>query len=120
MNLRQQRSRMLRRIARGWIRNARPAAQATETNGNTNTETAMPPKPNYKVIQSDDNLVLIRDVGPWDRHPTVTNGAEDVVAELAASLKGRRLEYFDSLGDRAEILVKDGKFAGFKAVSEGE
>jgi hypothetical protein len=29
MNLRQQRSRMLRRIARGWIRNARPACPQT-------------------------------------------------------------------------------------------
>ena len=72
--------------------------------------------PNYTIVESTDEYVLIRDIGPWDTFPTVTNGAEQVVAELAQMLKGRRLEYYDSEGERDQLLVKDGKFAGFGAV----
>lgn len=55
--------------------------------------------------------LVIRDVGPWDQHPTVTNGAEDVVRRLfAAGLlpAGRRLFYFDSSGDLDEIVHSEG------------
>lgn len=70
-------------------------------------------KPNYKIIEETAECVVIQDLGPWDRHMTVTNGAEEVVAELAHLLRGRRLEYLDSEGERDQILVKDGRFAGF-------
>jgi len=61
-------------------------------------------------------MVLIKDIGPWDTHPTVTNDAERVVEYLAPMLNGRRLECIDSEGDRDELVVKDGKFAGFAPV----
>jgi hypothetical protein len=69
---------------------------------------------NYEVVECSEILV-VRDLGPWDRHPTVTNDAENVVAELVASgkLNGQRLFYYDSEGRLDEILVKDGKFAWF-------
>lgn len=70
-------------------------------------------KANFELVEHDNRRVLIRDVGPWDRYLTVTNAAEQVVAELAPMLNGRRLEYIDSLGDTAVILIKDGQFAGF-------
>lgn len=70
-------------------------------------------KPNYKIIIETADCVVIRDVGPWDRHLTVTNGAEEVVIELAPMLQGRRLEYYDSDGNRDQLMVRDGKFAGF-------
>ncbi len=70
-------------------------------------------KANYELVEHDERRVLIRDVGPWDQYLTVTNAAEEVVAELLPMLKGRRLEYIDSEGERAVITVKDGKFAGF-------
>lgn len=71
-------------------------------------------KANYELVAQDEKHVLIKDVGPWDEHLTVTNGAEQVVAELFPMLKGRRLEYIDSEGHCAVLLVsKDGKFAGF-------
>ena len=70
-------------------------------------------KPNFELVEQDERRVLIRDIGPWDMHLTITNGAEEVVAELAPMLAGRRLEYIDSEGDRAVLLVKDGRFAGF-------
>jgi hypothetical protein len=69
---------------------------------------------NFEIIEDSADVLLIRDLGPWDRFWTVTNGAEIVVAELASRLGGRRLEYFDSAGDRDEILVLDGRFAGFR------
>ena len=66
------------------------------------------------VVEHDGpERIVLRDVGPWDRHPTVTNDAENVVAEMAAVLDGRRLFYRDSEGAVDEILVRDGKFAGF-------
>jgi len=43
----------------------------------------------------------------------VTNDTEAVVQELAPRLRGRRLEYFDSDGRLDQLLVTDGKFAGF-------
>ena len=71
-------------------------------------------KANYELVEQTEKHVLIRDVGPWDKFLTVTNAAEEVVSELAPMLAGRRLEYIDSEGERAVLLVsKDGKFAGF-------
>jgi hypothetical protein len=77
----------------------------------------------YVVVEDDlldaDPLV-IRDVGPWDKRPTVTNDAEDVVRRLVEEGRlpeGRRLLYYDSEGNLDELVVKDGKFAGFKPVS---
>jgi len=70
-------------------------------------------KPNYRVMMQNDKAVLIVDLGPWDKHLTITNGAEEVVAELLPMLNGRRLEYIDSDGYLAEIKIKDGKFDGF-------
>ena len=71
-------------------------------------------KPNYEIIKDCTQHVLIRDVGPWDRHLTVTNGAEAVVAELAGMLGSRRLFYIDSEGDIAELVHHYGKFSHFE------
>jgi hypothetical protein len=70
----------------------------------------------YDIESVTPDAVRIRDEGPWDRHPTVTNDAELVVQQLVASgyLQGKqRLLYWDSEGQMAEIVVKDGKFSGF-------
>lgn len=76
--------------------------------------------PNYSVVKEDPDklFIIIRDIGPWDKYPSVTNGAEDVVESLVRSgrlLPGWRLFYYDTEGILDELLVKDGKFAGFKA-----
>ncbi len=77
-------------------------------------------KPNYVIVEDDflqQRPLVIRDMGPWDKHRTVTNGAEHVVEELVNQGKlpdGRRLLYYDSDDVLDEIVVKDGKFAGFK------
>lgn len=70
----------------------------------------------FVFVDQTPLAVVIRDVGPWDRHPTVTNDAEDVVRRIAPILEGRRLFYFDSEGELTELLIKESKFAGFAAV----
>ncbi len=69
--------------------------------------------PRYVVIEDAEDRILIRDLGPWDKYPSVTNDAEAVVEELAGQLRGRRLEYIDSEGRCDQLLVRHGKFAGF-------
>lgn len=70
----------------------------------------------FDVIEDTPEYLLIRDCGPWDQHRSVTNDAEGVVARLLDRLAGRRLEYLDSEGERAVLLVRDGRFAGFAVV----
>ena len=68
---------------------------------------------NFEIVsQADDRLVLC-DLGPWSSHLTITNDAEHVVEAMGPTLRGRRLFYYDSEGELTELLVKDGKFAGF-------
>ena len=68
---------------------------------------------NYSIAREDAASVTISDNGPWDYHPTVTNDAENVVADLAEYLAGRRRFYYDSEGSLDELIVKDGRLAGF-------
>lgn len=74
----------------------------------TLTEHSM--KPNYKIVEDTQDRMVLKDIGPWDKHKTVTNGAEDVVAELSERLGERQLFYYDSEGELAEIIHKNGKF----------
>lgn len=71
---------------------------------------------NYAIIDQNETRVLIKDIGPWDKYMTITNAAETVVAELAGILAGRELHYIDSEGETDQLLVKDGRFAGFKFI----
>lgn len=77
-------------------------------------------KPRYDIEKMTKDFILIRDVGPHDSHMTVTNGADDVVRELAESLNGRRLLYIDSMGSMDELLVENGCFAGFSILTPEE
>ncbi|HET6373224.1 MAG TPA: hypothetical protein VFG76_07950 [Candidatus Polarisedimenticolia bacterium] len=76
--------------------------------------------PAQYVIVEDDLLneepLVIKDVGPWDRHLTITNDAESVVKRLASDghlPAGRRLFYIDSEGEKDELVVQDGRFVRF-------
>jgi len=75
-------------------------------------------RPNYELVQDHaGDPLLIRDLGPWDEHLTITNDPEHVVTKLRSAGMlpfGRRLFYYDSAGILDELVVKDGKFAGFK------
>jgi hypothetical protein len=68
---------------------------------------------NFHIIGNNPDQLIISDVGPWDRHLTITNDAEYVVEQVAHLLHGRSLFYIDSEGTMDQLLVKDGKFAGF-------
>ena len=72
----------------------------------------------YRIVhvESTPDVLVIRDLGPWDRYRTLTNDAEAVVRELwelGLLAGGRRLFYYDSLGVRDELLHADGVFKGF-------
>lgn len=74
---------------------------------------------NFEIVSSTTEHVVIRDLGPWDRHPTITNDAAWVVQQLIdETLPGpddqhRKLLYYDSQGDLDEIVIQEGKFSGF-------
>lgn len=71
----------------------------------------------YVIVEDDftqEEPLVIKDVGRDAR--SVTNDAENVVTDLVKQghlPKGRRLLYYDSMGQLDEIKVQDGKFAGF-------
>jgi hypothetical protein len=75
----------------------------------------------FEVVEEDAGKVVLRDVGPWSQHPTITNDAEQVVEKMAARVGCRRLLYYDSEGELTE-LVHDGprfvRFAFVKVRSE--
>lgn len=69
----------------------------------------------FEIVQNiTGKPLVIRDIG---RHcVSVTNDAENVVAELRAGNmlpEGRRLFYYDSTGHFDEILLNARGFAGF-------
>ena len=72
---------------------------------------------NYVVVSDRPfQPLVIRDVGPWDEHPSVTNDAEGVVERLVADELlplDRVLLYYDSIGDLSRIKVREGRFDGF-------
>lgn len=75
-------------------------------------------KANYRIVADKPGEPLtIQDIGPWSRFATVTNAAEEVVAELVAAGRlpeGRQLFYYDSSEVVDEIVVRGGRFAGFR------
>ena len=75
----------------------------------------------YEVVSRDGEKVVLRDVGPWDRHPTITNDAEQVVEDVSAWAGGRRILYYDSDGELTELRHEGTKLTGFAFVkSEGK
>lgn len=78
--------------------------------------------PNFQIVANDPyQPLVIRDVGPWDQYPSVTNGAEEVVQDLNSRgllAPGRRLFYYDSEGALDELVFEfvDDKaaFRGFR------
>lgn len=68
---------------------------------------------NYEVIEISTRRIVLADIGPWDEYKTITNDAESVVSNFAGTIGNRRIFYYDSDGELTELLVKDGRFAGF-------
>lgn len=74
--------------------------------------------------QTGAEFLVIRDIGPWSQHPTVTNDAEWVVQDLHAKRVlpvGRRLLYYDSDRHMDELLHDGhGCFVGYKFLLQGQ
>lgn len=54
-------------------------------------------RPSFLIVKRTAQALTIRDVGPWDEHLTVTNGAEQVVEDLLKTgdlVPGQRLFYY--------------------------
>lgn len=78
---------------------------------------------NYSIVDSESNetTLTIKDEGPWDQFKSVTNAVELVVKELTAGGKltnGKTLYYYDSLGQKDQIVHKDGHFVTFQVGTE--
>lgn len=75
-------------------------------------------KANYRMVGNTPELIILQDVGPWDKYITITNAAEAVVAEIEKTygIGSRRVFYYDSDNELTELVVKDGRFAGFAPV----
>ncbi|WP_395066241.1 hypothetical protein [Paraburkholderia silvatlantica] len=70
------------------------------------------------------NLVTIKDLGPHDRHATVTNDIEGVLASLVAAgrlVKGhpyQRVLYCDSEGQWDQVVIDDAcEFVRFEQIT---
>lgn len=76
--------------------------------------------PRFQIEDIASDYILIRDIGPWDVYPTITNAAERVVEMLKPILKDReQIRYIDSCGSEDVYLrIKDGKFVGFGIVPQ--
>jgi hypothetical protein len=77
---------------------------------------------NYDVhIHPKGKLVLLTDTGwPWDRHFTITNDAENVVADLTKQgIINNTIQviYYDSENVLTELLHENGEFKGFRSRS---
>lgn len=84
---------------------------------------------NYAVVDVTRDELVIRDLGPWSAFKSVTQDAESVAKKLHKSgyleyrdpetgeTSQRRLLYYDSTGNLHEIVVEDGKFAGFRLMT---
>ncbi len=75
-------------------------------------------KASYLVTEYADERIVLKDVGPWDQYMTITNAPETTIEELTRQygIGTRRVFYYDSEGELTELLVKDGRFAGFAPV----
>jgi hypothetical protein len=70
---------------------------------------------NYEIIEDTPIRMVIRDLGPWDQHKTITENAENVVRDLWLNHKlyDRRLFYYDKQGDFGEIKHNAAQHTGF-------
>lgn len=74
-------------------------------------------KSNYEIVSQSKDFVVLRDIGPWDHYMTITNNADDIVADLFKTgmlTVNKRLLYYDSENNLDEILLTNKQFAGFK------
>lgn len=68
----------------------------------------------FDVLAIQSDLIVLVDVGPWDKYLTVTNDAEGVIQKLSSrGLDGRRVIYYDSEGEPTELRHNGARFTGY-------
>lgn len=73
---------------------------------------------NFEIYKETNEYILLKDIGPWDQHRTITNDAETVVYALRDRVRGRLLFYIDSSGDIDRLVIDaQGRFCGFRRQS---
>lgn len=77
----------------------------------------------YRVLVELPEVVVIKDIGPWEVCLTVTNDAENVCTHLW-NMHGTgprtRFYYLDSMGEWGEMIHDRGEFALFRPADEEE
>jgi hypothetical protein len=75
----------------------------------------------FEIAEVTDTRVVLLDA---DDGCTITNDAAAAIAALQkcvpGGLKQRRIYYRDTCGRFDELLVRDGRFAGFRPCTEGQ
>lgn len=69
---------------------------------------------NYRIIKVTPNAVHLEDL---DNGRSVTNTAEEVVAEVFNAYPNRRIIYLDTMGCWGELVHNHGIFTGFAPVN---
>ena len=73
---------------------------------------------NFTILSITPEVVVLRDLGPWDRYQTITNDAEAVISHLHKSEvigDNTKVVYQDSEGEWTELCHDNsGNFNGFK------
>lgn len=71
-------------------------------------------KPIYSITNMDESKIVLHDMCNGQQL-SVTNGAEYVIENLdhLGLLANRRVFYYDTEGQLDELLVRNGRFAGF-------
>lgn len=78
-------------------------------------------KSSFTVIRETDTFILIRDDDETE-YASVTNAADYTVECLAQrfDIANRRIVYQDTMGRFDELSHKNGKFNGFKPLTESQ
>lgn len=66
----------------------------------------------FRIEKFEVDRIVIRDLGPWDQHLSVTNDAEGVIRQLRPAPQ-QRVFYYDSMGQLDELVHEDGRFVRF-------
>jgi hypothetical protein len=69
---------------------------------------------NWKFIGATEKDVKLQDIGPWDKHLSITNDPEWVTDQcIKMGLGKRKLIYLDTNNDWTELLHDGTRFTGF-------
>jgi hypothetical protein len=66
----------------------------------------------YEILRVEPDRIVIKDLNLG--RVSVTNDAEHVVFELNSRMPGKRIFYYDSEGDLAELVHENGRFIDFR------